>query len=511
MSGSAPEFFEDAGLPDAGSGRGPARPGRVPYRAVLVVVLVAALVGGELADHLVHRPSARRPATPLAAIAPSTVESSAWYCAGGTSEGGSTAAATLQLLNTTDRPARATLSAVSDTGRHASEPVTVPPRAQVAEVPGSLVGGNFVAATVELAQGGVLVTETVDGPLGWSATSCSRSTATSWYFASGSTVNGGTLAVSLYNPTTTVAVVDMTFATPSGVEQPQPFEGIVVAPGALAVEPVDRYVQDARSVSTIVSVRTGAVVAAALQTVSAGGSTGLSVRLGVPAPARDWAVPRAIDLTGGLTVLSIFNPTPTSERVVVSARPFDSPAATFSEVVAPITTWVLETTGANRIPDGIPFLVTVRVRGRGAGVVVDRSEDAPSSFVRPQFGASSALRVGSGGGTEVLAAPGSAPNPAVPGAGLATLDLFNPGPHRLVARVSALQASGAVALVTVHVAAGAALSLGPAASTGIGAVAGLAQLGRVPLVVSATAPVLAVENLAPAATTGVVTMTGARG
>jgi hypothetical protein len=509
---TAPDFFEDAEVAVTRRALARARSGppRVPYRVVLIVVLVTALVGGELVDHLVHRPVPARTPTPLDAIAPTDVESSAWYCAGGTSATGSTAQVSLQLLNTTGHPVQVTLSAVSSAGERASEAVTVPARDQIAEVPGALVKGAFVAATVEVAGGGILVAETVDGPLGWSTTSCSRSTATSWYFAAGSTVNGGTLAVSLYNPTTTVAVVDMTFATPSGVEQPQPFEGIVVAPGSLAVEQIDRYVQDASSVSTIVSARTGSVVAAALQTVSSGGSQGLSVRLGVPTPARVWTVPRAIDLTGGLTVLSIFNPTTQNERVVVTVRPFHSPVATFSEVVAPTTTWVLETTGVNRIPDGIPFVARVRVAGRGSGVIVDQSEDAPRSFGGPQFGAATALRASSGARTEVLPSPGTGADPAVPGAGVATLDLLNPGAHHLMARVWALRGTGLVPVAAVRVAAGGTLSLAATASTGVERAIELGQLGRVALMVRATSPVLVVENLAPAATVGVVSLTAAR-
>ena len=246
------------------------------------MILVAA-VGGGVADRLVHRPAAvPAPVQPVSSVAPTSVESSVWYCAGGTPAAGSVAEANLQVVNTTARAVATILERGQRHRRERSIPVTVPPYGQVTEVPGALVAGNFVAATVEVDGGGVLVTQSVASAMGWSEAPCSRSIAAAWYFASGSTVNGGTLAVALYNPTTTEAVVDMTFVTPSGIAEPQPFEGIVVPPGSLAVEEVDRYVQDARSVSTIVTARTGAVVATALQEVSAGGSRGLSLRLGSP-------------------------------------------------------------------------------------------------------------------------------------------------------------------------------------------------------------------------------------
>ncbi len=510
MSTEPPGFFDDGvdGAP-ADVPESVPRP-RSPYRIALVVAIVAAGVAGGVVDAVVSRPAPiQPPGVPANEIAPAAVESSAWYCAGGTPANGSTAAETLHLLNTTGHQATATLSAVSDTGAHKSERVVIPSFTQIEEVPGALAGGGFVAATVTVAGGGVLVTESVAGPLGWSVTPCSRSTATDWYFASGSTVNGGTLAISLYNPTSTVAVVDMTFATPSGISQPQPFEGIVVAPGSLAVEQIDHYVQDARSVSTVVSVRTGSVVAAALQTVSSNGSHGLSVRLGSPQPERAWALPRSIDLTGGLSVVTVFNPTSRSERVRIDVRPFRSPPASFTQFVAPTSAWVLETSGQNRIPDAIPFLATVRVVGRGAGVVVDRSVDAPSSFGGPQFGAMSALGLTSGtpGATSaVLPGPGTDAHPAVNGAAVATLDLYNPGSRGSSATVWAIRGSHLVRVARAEVAAGRAVSLASTASTGVQRAAGMGRVGFAPLVVTASEPLLVLEDLVPAATAGVVSL-----
>ena len=49
----------------------------------------------------------------------------------------------------------------------------------------------------------------VEGPSGWSEAPCASTTSTRWYFASGATSNGNSLYVSLFNPTTSVAVVDL--------------------------------------------------------------------------------------------------------------------------------------------------------------------------------------------------------------------------------------------------------------------------------------------------------------
>jgi hypothetical protein len=507
------EFFEDA-RPSVGAPvppRPPARARSRPARLGILVVVLAAAVGGGVADRLIGRPApAPAPAVPVSSVAPASDESSVWYCAGGTPAPGSAAEANLQLVNTTTRPVTAVVSALSDTGVRRSVPVRIPPDAQVTEVPGDVVAGHFVAASVAVEGGGVLVTESVASAQGWSEAPCSRSTASTWYFASGSTVNGGTLAVALYNPTSTEAVVDMTFVTPSGIAEPQPFEGIVVAPESLAVEEVDRYVQDARSVSTIVSARTGAVVATALQTVSYAGSHGLSLRLGSPELFRAWSVPRSIDLTGGLTAISIFNPTGRSEKVTVTVRPYRSPPARFTEVVGPTMAWVLETTAETRIPDGIPFTATVS-SGAGAGVVVDRSIVAPSSFGVPQFGAVTALALSPGvPSAGVLSAPGTQARPALPGAALASLDLVNPGRHGLRATLFALEGqSGAVRVGSVAVGPGEVVTVGTSASIGVRPLPAIGRLGRVPLVVGAGGPLLVLEDLLPGATAGVVSLPAA--
>jgi hypothetical protein len=479
---------------------------------MLFVILAMAIAGG-VADRSLHRaPLARTPPLPVSSVSSADVESSVWYCLGGTSPTGSAAAAALNLVNTTSKHAFGTLTAVSDTGTTKSEPIEIPADTQIVEAPGLLVGGAFVAATVDIDGGGVLVNESVAGPLGWSEAACSRSTASAWYFASGSTVNGGTLTVSLYNPTTTDAVVDMTFVTPSGIAQPEPFEGIQVLPGQLKVEHIDAYVQDAASVSSIVAVRTGAVVAAALQAVSNQGAHGLSLRLGVPAPSPTWSVPRSIDLTGGLTAITVFNPTTTKEVVRVEVHPYRSPAAVFSHTLAGHTTWVLSTSAQQRIPEAIPFLATVRVRS-GPGVVVDRSIVAPSSFPAPQFGAVSGLAIGPAQAeaqVAMLPSPGSPDDPAVTNAAVGGVNLVNPGSVPLRATLSYLSTRrGLVKLATVTVGPNAARTLGPEQSTGVQKALGLARVGRLPLVVSADRPIVVLEDLTPSATAGIVSFAGA--
>ena len=220
MSGRRDSFFGDAA---STGGAPPARPperlrpavprGR-PVRVVAIATVLVVAIAAGVADRVVHRAvAAPAPALDVATVPPTSVESSAWYCAGGTAAPNSAASSALQLVNTTDRPVAGTMRVVAfhdaagAQGPAVSVPVVVPPHAQIVEVPGARVRGDYAAATVALRGGGVLVIESVAGPLGWSEAPCSRTASPSWFFASGATTNGGTLALSLYNPATTEAVV----------------------------------------------------------------------------------------------------------------------------------------------------------------------------------------------------------------------------------------------------------------------------------------------------------------
>lgn len=503
MSGH-PQDPETLSYPGATRRPQPATAGPGPIRlAVLSVILIAAAAGG-VADRSLHRsPAAAAPPPPISSIPPTAVESSAWYCAGGTSAPGSTATTTIDLVNTTSRPVAGTLSAVSDTGTTKTVPIDIGADSQIVQVPGLLTGGNLVATTVDLDGGGVLVTESVAGPLGWSESPCSRSTAPEWYFASGSTIDGNTLTLSLFNPTTTDAVVDMTFVTPAGVVQPQPFEGIVVAPGTLVTEPIDAFVQDDASVSSIVDARTGAVVAAELETEAAGGVRGLSVRLGVPALFPTWSLPNSFDNVGGATSITVFNPTERTDRVDIIVRPGVDPRARFSDTIGPRSAWVFDTSAQTRIPAGVSFLATVQVRS-GPGVVVDRTVRAPSASAGPQFGAVTGLPVGSAeppSDIAVLPGPGTPLHPSVLGADATVLNVVNRTTTTAAGTVWALAGGrGMVELGRFSVPAGSAIALGRSV---------LGKTGRVPLVVSADRPVVVLEDLGPTASDGVVSLAGA--
>jgi hypothetical protein len=474
------------------------RPLRPAMQISLVIGLVLLLAGVGFVDR--GLPQAAQPAAvvrPVSAVGPADVESSAWYCAGGSGTAGSAAVATLNLLNTTGRDTTGSMTVVTDSGTTRTTAVSLAAHADVAVTPSQVLSGAWVATSLQFSGGGVLVTQSVDGPDGWSSAPCAGTTSSDWYFASGSTEPGHTVAISLFNPTAATAVVDLSFITPHGVEEPQLFEGVVVAAGGLTVEQIGAYVQDQSSVSTVVHVRSGRVVADEMETESAGGVSGVSLRLGAAQAARVWVLPRSVDPGGGTTTLSICNPSLLPEHVVVRVKLPSGPVAPFSETLLGQSTWVLDASVQARIPTGVSYSTVVR--SSGGGVVVDRRVAASASAPAPQFGAASAVPADDIASAQIVAAPGAPGHLAVAGAVVIGVGLFNLGTRPISVTVSTAPTSGGAGEAIARVV------VGPLSSALVGTTA-LSGVHRRPLLVRADGPVVAMVDMGPVGSPGVVTL-----
>ncbi len=432
-------------------------------------------------------------------MSPPDAESSAWYCTGQTAASGA-GVGFLVLSNTTARAVVAEITSVSDSGATVHSAVSVPARGAIAPSLPSLSSGSWEADTVTVAGGGVAVSQAVHGSTGWSVAPCQSSTSADWYFPDGSTVAANTLDIALLNPTSSPVVVDLTFETPTGPVQPINYQGVVLNPGAVLVEDVGSEVQQAAQVSTVVTARTGRVVASELQTF-VGSRSGLAVVPGLTRPEPRWAIPQAEEVTGGTSDINVFNPGTVPEAVSVHLRLASGPLAPLTSTVAPGATWSLQPSTQTRIPVGAPYSARVEATG-GPGVVVSRSVGAPGSASAPQAGlatAVDALTTETPTHEWVVPPPGTSGNLAVSGAAPQTLAVFNlssaresfsayavaPGRQRLV--TSEVLEPGATALIT-----GATLSLA----------------GLDPIVVRGAGPMAVSEDLTPSGMVGAVTMPG---
>jgi len=467
----------------------------------ILVVVVAVIAGVSLAVSSGGSgpTSAGSSGTPSALVGAPDAESSAWYCTGMSTATGSAPGA-LVLTNTTPGPVTASITAVSEAGASVHASVSVPGYSVVSPSVPSPSSGSWQADTVTVAGGGVAVSQSVHGSTGWGVAPCQSSTAANWYFAGGSTANSDGLFVSLLNPTSTPVVIDLSFMTPTGAVHPINYQGLVLPPGKVVVENVAAEVQNTSTVSTVVTARTGRVVASELQVFS-GFSSGLSVVSGVARPAVHWAIPQGEENSGGNSEIDVFNPGSTSVAVRVHLRLASGPLAPLSSEVAPGATWVVATDKQTRIPTGAPYSAVVDASG-GAGVVVGRAVLAPGSAASPQAGLAPGVAgssMTSPAGEWIVPPPGTGTNPAVAGAAPNSLALSNTSGAAVTYRVYGVTASGQRLLASGTLAPGL-FSLVPASA--------LSAAGFDPIVVRADRSLGIIEDLKPSGALGVVTMPG---
>jgi hypothetical protein len=467
---------------------------RVIALVVAVIVVVAAVSGTRGTPVPVGALS-----VPSAQVAAPDAESSAWYCAG-QSTGSGVAPGQLVLTNTTSQPVAASISAVTDTGADEQAAVTVPARDVVVPTVPAPPSGSWESQTVTLAGGGLAVSQTVSGSSGWSVAPCQSTTSSTWYFTGGSTANSDGLYLSLLNPTSVPVVVDLSFVTPTGTLHPINYQGIVLEPGQLQVEPVASEVQNMSSVSTAVVARTGRIVASEVQ-VSPSSPAGLSLLPGSAAPQPQWVIPQAQEVPGGSSQIDVFNPGTVPESVTVHLRLASGALHPLEARVGAGATWVLATSRQTRIPDNATYSATIDASG-GAGVVVGRAVAAPQSPQSPQSGLTQAidvLNIEAPAGEWVVPPPGTAADPAISGVALDYLALANESGAREHFSAYAVAPSGSILLSTgVLVPGGTAIVSGSA----------LAPAGANQILVRASGPMGVSEDLGPTGSIGVVTMPG---
>jgi Family of unknown function (DUF5719) len=466
---------------------------------LVVVVLAGVAVATRSPSATV---AAGPPPSPSALASASDAESSAWYCTGQTTAAGHLAPGVLILTNTSRRTVSGAINGVTDTGATVLSGVSIPALGQVVAGMPTPKSGTWLSEVVSLSGGGVTVAQALWDTAGWAQAPCQSSTAKQWYFPSGVTTGTNSMFISLFNPTSTPDVVDLSFVTAKGVMHPINFQGIVLPPGQTEVESVAPYVQDEANISTTVSTRTGRLVAGELQLFSyAAGGGGLAIMPGSPRPEQEWASPQNEEVANGSSSFDIFNPGPTAQTVTVRASLGSGPLSPIRAKVAPDTTWVLATGKETRIPQGDPYAVTVSAQG-GSGIVVGRLVAAPPSATAPQIGMTilvDGLSAAAPGRRWVVPAPGSGTTPVVPGVAPTRLALTNLAGKAETFVVEVMAPSGLRALASGR--------LGTGQSFGLGTPI-LARAGLNPLVVRTSGATAVSEDVGPSGSLGVVTQPG---
>ena len=414
--------------------------GGVARAPILMVVLALLAVGGLVDRQAAPAAPAAAALAPVPVAAPANALSSSWFCAGATDSAGGLAPGRVVVANAGSTVLDGTVTLIPTKGPVVRVPVSVAPRSRrsVGEVvPG---GTPWIGAVVKLDGGAAAVEQEIDSPLGESSDPCATSGSRQWYFAAGATrVNAG-VEISLLNPYPTDAVVDLSFTTEQGVEQPQQFQGVVVPAGRLTTIGLGSHLRRRTEIATTIVARSGRVVAWKSDIVTPpapGGAAadppapvaGVTVILGAPSPATLWTWPDGVAGDGIDERYVIYNPGPGTARVQLSLQLDQGSAEPFDLSVGPEQVTTVVAGQEARIPAGVAHAAVLRSTN-GVPVVAERTVAATAPSPRTGLGELFGGRVAAEGW--LLAA----------GRATAAYDqwvvLYNPGTEPVQASIAAL-------------------------------------------------------------------------
>jgi archaellin len=120
---------------------------------------------------------------------------------------------------------------------------------------------SWVGALVTVYGGRASVNQEVSTDEGTASQPCASTAASQWYFPAGATLRNADDEISLLNPYPVNVVVDMSFSTDQGLEQPAAFRGVVVPAQGLTVLDLGNHLRRRTHVAVTVTTRSGAIVA----------------------------------------------------------------------------------------------------------------------------------------------------------------------------------------------------------------------------------------------------------
>lgn len=369
-------------------------------RIPIVVVLVALLVAGGLADRAGSSHASPSQAGTAAAAAsgqipvaaPAAALSSSWFCAGATDRSGGRAPGAVVIANSGLGRATGVVTLVPSSGPSVKVPVSVggDSRQSVSEdVPG---GSDWIGAIVDIDAGAVAVDQEINGPGGLVTTPCATSGSSHWYFTQGQTLVNAGVEITLLNPYPTDSVVDLSFTTDQGVESPVGFQAIVVPPGGLVSVNLGDHLRRRQQIATTVTARTGRVVAWETQWVDppaagaailgtpaaqspladpAAGIAGVTVLLGAPSAGTQWVWPDGNAGNGVSEQYVVYNPGTQTADVRLSIGLDQGVAEPFELSVPPGQVIPVASDQQARIPAGVAHSAVIQ-SVNGVPVVAER-------------------------------------------------------------------------------------------------------------------------------------------
>jgi hypothetical protein len=276
-------------------------------RPLLVVLAAALVVVGVAASHF----KTSNPSTLSNGLSANGVESAALYCTG-LSSASDGVEGHVVFLNTSNGPRTVLVDVVSDTHRTATVTLHLAAYASQSVSPASLVSGSGYAVAAEAVGGDVVGEEVTSG--GADEVPCTSSGVTGWYGAGFDTLVGSSASLSIYNPTATPAVLDVTTFSSSGFGAPAAFRGLSLAPHTQVELKLGTQIVNSSNIGVHVSVLRGSLVVEGVQRSGAV----VSLVPGSTSTSRDVWFPRVTTVENSVAQLRVANPG--SRTVTVTAR-----------------------------------------------------------------------------------------------------------------------------------------------------------------------------------------------
>ncbi len=403
-------------------------------RGPILFVVVAALAAAVVAQQ--NAPSESSPAAALVAaragagVPPNDVVSSAWYCAAGTSTPGGAADETVIVGSLAHTAIEATVTVVPGDDAPKSRTLRLAPGEQVDVAVSDILATAEPGVVVETDGGPAVVSHELRHGSDVAVEACTRTAAADWYFASGTTVDGSQHDLELFNPFGDDAIVDVSFVTDTGAQEPSSLQAMVVPRRSRVTIPVQDSVLRQTRIAAHVHARSGRLVVEQTQvfdnvTVDDVPRDGIALSAGATSPSPIWQVPAGSTRNGGHATLAVANFTDQDATVDVAVVKVDGqklPAQTVrvqSQGVASLDV-------TTRVPLDTDFVVTATSRA-----VDGRRTPVVAELLASWAPASSTTGLAGTVGTTVTARRWVVPEPDVDADQFVTV--FNPGTEPVTA------------------------------------------------------------------------------
>jgi hypothetical protein len=269
----------------------------VTRRRLALGLLGVALVAAGVASTIDKASSPLAPAATANFAA--SAESTALYCTG---LGTGTVAGHVVFTNLTSSPRALSVSVSSNTGVHATRSLALAAHASTDVSPDAWVSGTFYGVAAVVSGGGVVGAEVANNA--GAVAPCSGSGVDAWYAAGFDTLVGSSATISLFNPSATPAVVNVTTVSANGFSAPAPFQGFAVGPHDEVALNLGSQIVNTANIGVKVSVLRGAVTVVGVE--SAGSVASFNVGQGALATTANY--PLVTTASGAKAQIRVSNP-----------------------------------------------------------------------------------------------------------------------------------------------------------------------------------------------------------